>query len=117
MIAYADDTAVPMNGHSWRELSVHVSDKLDSIFSWLYQNKLILNMNKSVYVTFGNYKDSVPDELDVFLNGGRLKRVVSCKYLGVIYDYNIKWDLHVNNVVNKTKISSICFLQTPANII
>ena len=74
-------------------------------------------MNKSVYVTFGNYKDSVPDELDVFLNGGRLKRVVSCKYLGVIYDYNIKWYLHVNNVVNKTKISSICFLQTPANII
>ena len=32
-----------------------------------------------------------------------LKRVESCKYLGVTFDYNLRWDRHIEHVINKTK--------------
>lgn len=105
LVAYADDTVVPINGQSWAHLAASMSLKLDSIYSWLYHNNLVLNVNKTVFVTFGNYRDSIPneEEINIFINGQRLQRVDSCKYLGVVYDSNIKWNIHVNKIVNKTK--------------
>ena len=32
-----------------------------------------------------------------------LKRVEECKYLGLIYDYNLKWDGYIEYIINKTK--------------
>ena len=42
---------------------------LNLIFSWLYQNNLILNVDILVFITFGNYKDSIPVNVDIILNG------------------------------------------------
>lgn len=80
-----------------------MSSKLDKIYSWLHQNNLILNLDKSVFITFGNYSDSVPVELNISINGHFLKRVTNNKYLGITYDCNIKWDVHIKNIVNKSK--------------
>ena len=33
----------------------------------------------------------------------QLKRVQSCTYLSVTYDFNMKWDVHKKNIVSKTK--------------
>ena len=82
---------------------------LDLIFSWLYQNNLILNVDESVVITFGNYKDSVPVNIDIISNGHRLPRNTSTKYLGIIYDSNIKWDVHVKEIIKKT-VFSLCLL-------
>lgn len=45
LIAYTDDTAVPMKSKSLLELSTAMSNKLD-IYSWLYKNNLMLNIDK-----------------------------------------------------------------------
>lgn len=103
VIAYADDSVLPISGKNWTILEYNVSNKLDIIYSWLYQNKLIININKTVFISFGNYCDSVPENFNLIMNGYPLRRAQDTKYLGVIYDYNIKWDKHVQNIVNKTK--------------
>lgn len=103
LIAYADDTVVPNSAETWGNLAVSTSNKLDIIYSWLYKNKLVLNINKSAFVTFGNYRDSVPQEITVKMNDQLLTRVQSSKYLGVTYDFNIKWDVHISNIVKRTK--------------
>ena len=103
LIAYADDTAVPINGSTWAELACKTSVKLNKIYSWLYKNQLILNIKKSVFITFGNYTDSVPENIEIKMNGQKLERVNCSKYLGLIYDFNMKWDLHVNSIVKRTK--------------
>lgn len=61
------------------------------------------NFTKFVkFVTFGNDVDSVPDEIQNILNGKQLNRVTYNKYCGLMYDYNMKWNTHVANIVKKT---------------
>ena len=103
LLAYADDSAVRIAGKNWTSIAALLTRKLNRIASWLYQNRLILNVDKSTFITFGNYRDSVPDELQVGINGCDLKRVSSCKYLGLTYDFNLKWDVYINDTVKKLK--------------
>ena len=47
-------------------------------------NKLTLNASKTVYTTFGNYSNSVPNDFKITLNSETIKRDKSCKYLGIV---------------------------------
>ena len=85
LIAYAIDTAAKLKERSWDKVAILMSHKLNIIYSGLHQNNLILNIDKSVlYITFGNYKDSVPQEIKIKKNGKELKRVENSTYLGLI---------------------------------
>lgn len=77
LIAYADDTAVPIIGPTWTEIATFMCSKINRIYSRLCQEKLILSMNMSVFVRFGNYRDPVPDNIDITLNGHHLHRVAN----------------------------------------
>ena len=98
-MAYADDTVLKIAGKKWTSIAALLTQKLNRIASWMYQNRLIYNVDKTTFITFGNYRDSVPEELQVGINGCDLKRFTSCKYLGLTYDFNLKWDVHINNIV------------------
>lgn len=54
-------------------------------------------------MTFGNYRDSVPAKFEIQVNDKKLNRVESCKYLGIIFDYNLRWNEHIDYIYNKTK--------------
>jgi len=82
-----------------------MSNYLQRASLWLALNKLSLNLDKTVHMTFGNYKDSVPQTLDVRLGrgGGAVKQVDNCKYLKTIFYSNMKWGKHIEYIINKTK--------------
>lgn len=103
IISYADDTVILTEGKTWKEAEQKMNKSLRSIEIWLASNKLSLNTDKTVYVTFGNYKDSVPTDVQIRIYNINLKRVENCKYLGIFIDYKMKWNKHVNHVINKTK--------------
>ena len=58
---------------------------------------------KTVFITFGNYADSVPQKVEIRINGTIIKRVEYCKYLRIIIDYRLNWEKHIEFVRNKTK--------------
>ena len=68
---------------------------LDDIAVWLALNQLSLNIMKTVYITFRNYCDRVPKDMNIKIKGIKLNRVECCKYLGVIIDYKLRWDRHI----------------------
>ena len=78
-----------MKAKTWPELATDMSTKLDIIYSWLYHNNLVLNISTSVFITFGNYRDSVPHDLEIKINGQKLKSVKTSKYLGITYDLSL----------------------------
>ena len=108
-LSYADDTAIIAAGKTWSETQSETNKLLEGVNKWLVLNKLSLNLNKTVFMTFGNYYDSVPDIIEVKINDRTIKRVESNKYLGINLDYKVKWDLHIDSVIKKKKIPTICF--------
>ena len=72
------------------------------LFNCYLLNKLSLNTKKTIFMTFGNYRDSVPTEISIMIHNQKIERVESCKYLGVFFDYNMKWDKHIEYMVNRT---------------
>ncbi len=49
---FADDTALLFWGRSKEELQLKVQKNLDVFCEWLKQNKLVINIDKTVYMIF-----------------------------------------------------------------
>ena len=92
ILSYADDTAIISSGKTWTEVEILMNQYLEEVSIWLTLNKLTLNISKTVYITFGNYCDSVPINLEIMINNNKLQRVENCKYLGVVIDINLRWE-------------------------
>lgn len=88
---------------TWAKAEERMNEYLKIVTKWLAANKLSLNVDKTVVMSFGNYCDSVPQTVEIRLDNKLLNRVESHKYLGVIFDYNMKWDQHIEYIIKKTK--------------
>ena len=111
ILPYADDTAVISSGKTWKEVESEMNQYLEKVAIKLAFNKLTLNISKTVYITFGNYSDSVPKNSDIYINKEKLKRVTSCKYLGVNFDCNLKCHEHIYYLIKKNKLPKFLLLQ------
>lgn len=80
-----------------------MNNLLDKVHKWLTANYLTLNIEKTVYITFGSYCSSIPIKVEITIDKRLLKRVKSTKYLGIIIYYNLKWNVYINSLVNRTK--------------
>ena len=69
---------------------------------WFSANKLSLNIDKTCYMLFGcTSKCQVNATLNLSINGQRINKVSSCKYLGIIIDDALKWEENTDYVYNK----------------
>jgi hypothetical protein len=103
ILSYADDTAIIVTGKNWKEIETKMNQLLQIISIWLALNRLSLNTDKTVYMEFGNTRNSTPKNLNISIQGKQIQRVDSTKYLGVILDSNLKWEIHIDNIYNKKK--------------
>ena len=96
---YADDTII----HTSHENAFCVEDKLNDVLfhvcEWYKSNKLVLNVKKSNTMLIAN--TSQVDNLNINLNGTRLDHVKCTKYLGVMLDDQLKFDVHVSELVKR----------------
>ena len=88
--AYADDIAIITSGDTWDKAQDSMNRYLFIIDQCLARNKLSLNVGKTVYITFGNYYDSVPNQIDIKIKDKEINRAESSKYLRIMFDYNLR---------------------------
>ena len=81
--------SVVLNGSNRPEVEKKVDIQLRNIFRWLVLNKLSLNIEKMIFITFDSYVNSAPENFSVQINNKQINRVDSCKYLGVHFDYRL----------------------------
>lgn len=112
ILSFADDTALISTDKSWQLVEFKMNNYLAIISKWLALNKLHLNVAKTVYITFGNYCNSVPPNLNIVINGLNVTRVETCKYLGIHFDYRMTWETHTQFIINKTKYLVFLFYKS-----
>lgn len=107
IISFADDTAIYYEAETWPELKTKAENDLPNILEWLKFKLLTLNMEKTMFVPFGLYKNSIPnlDTLTVRSENELLqvKGTNNIKYLGIYIDCHLRWDVHINYVVKKLR--------------
>ena len=54
-----------------------------------------LNTEKTGDIEFRNQVDNTPKYLEINIQGNKINRVESTKYLGIIFDSNMRWNEHI----------------------
>ena len=90
IFAFADNTAIIVKGISWHEIEIKMDLYLNKVSNWLGLNKLSLNIDKIVYMGFGSTRNGTPGNLNICIQGKQITRVDNTKYLGIIFDINMR---------------------------
>ncbi|KAG8337802.1 hypothetical protein J6590_108775 [Homalodisca vitripennis] len=115
--SFADDTAIVCTGCSFDVLKFRLQKDLDSISHWLANNKLLINVNKTKCINFSYRKLASTDVLKLICHKhscvycckcDTIELVTNIKYLGLIIDSKLKWDLNIQSL--NTKLRKINYL-------
>jgi len=111
--SFADDTVMLFNNKSIEVLFNEVNLSLDIVQNWYDNNFLELNLKKSNYILFNLRPNLItlnnlvicPHSLNcknkiVSCNCQHIQRVNHIKYLGLIFDNKLKWNYHIDKLVN-----------------
>ena len=97
-ILYADDANIIITGYTYTEIQTKLDIFLTELLSWVNNNGLKLNIKKTKYMIFSN---KAKQELNIKLNGIKIERTSSEKFLGVILDDKISWTVHKSALASK----------------
>lgn len=98
-VHFADDTTVFASGKDIRLLADVVNRGLADVDVWLRCNKISLNIDKTAYMIISD--GVVPDDIAINIRGTTLSCVHSTKFLGVIIDDKLTFNLHIEAVCKK----------------
>ncbi len=101
LVVYADDVAVVVSAPTLGLLQTKVTDVVNKISNWCCQNRLMLNKNKTKCI-FYSKRRLLPEDFDFQLNFP-LNIDSQVKFLGVFFDREVRWSLHIDFLANKLK--------------
>ena len=100
-ILFADDTNLIYKNETYEELRRIITEDLSEISDWFRANKLALNESKTKFMIFHTRFIKPPVVFQILLNNVELERVDNAKFLGVIIQENLMWNIHINYIGNK----------------
>jgi hypothetical protein len=103
-ILFADDTNIFYSHRDIQFLLKTLNSELLKLSIWFQSNKLSLNVLKTNYMAFGKKQMPLHMSCQICINTTPLSKVSSTKFLGVLVDSNLTWNLHIKSI--STKIAS-----------
>lgn len=113
IFSYADDTAIIAYGDTWEEAISNAENVLSVAMSWLSNNLLTLNIEKTKYLTFAIRSCDHPPIVTIQAHSCSnalnkcscfaLSRVSSIKYLGILLDNCLNWYKHLDYLTSRTR--------------
>lgn len=100
-VLYADDTTFLMSHASNTELVSAINVELQNFANWAAANRLSLNYDKSIAITFTNRVVDTFPRVKLNLGHKELEYEASTKFLGVRIDENLKFHIHINHICKK----------------
>jgi len=97
LISYADDSYVIAEAQNIEILTNLISLTMTRHFDWLTTKVMVCNLSKTELMLFGD------ETMSVQLNDITIESKSSMNVLGVTVDNQLKWENHVEKVVNKCR--------------
>ena len=85
-------------GGSWTEVERALNMDLKTLDSWSKTWRLTFNLEKSEYIMFCDRKST---QMDIGLGGVTLSSVATHKHLGIVYNRELNWSDHIDQVVKE----------------
>lgn len=102
IVTYADDTAIFYTGDTWNSLKTKVEIDIKNIKDWLDDKLLTLNAAKTFYLPLSCNKTTLPDFDHLNVNNEFfIMPTEEVKYLGIMIDRHLKWDVHIHYIVKR----------------
>ena len=106
---FADDTTLIFESSNKYDLFNKCDYGVNLFFSWCCANRLSINISKTNLMLFSNILTPL-DIADVFINKIKIEYASSIRFLGVIIDDKLKFNLHINEITKKiSKNSAILY--------
>ena len=96
LLQFADDTSLIVNHRTVEGLSWVLSEAVGRMAAWCDRNGMVLNTRKTHLMQFS--PDSFHRSVLVRSSSGSLPLSRSIKFLGVYFQSNIKWDVHIHEL-------------------
>lgn len=123
IVSFADDTILLFKSSNWNGIYLKANRGIAIVKRWLDNNTLTMNVTKTKYIEFSiNASLSIPvNQIKIcacpltnvnICDCPNLERVTKIKYLGIIFDSNLKWKEHIITTANKLRKSIYFFRQT-----
>lgn len=102
LIVYADDLVVYVKGKDINEMHNKMNQALNNIAKWLEENHLFLSADKCESVLFSK-NNRIIQTPPIRLGNDLIRSKNEVKYLGMILNRNLKWDKHIEMVLDKAQ--------------
>lgn len=103
---FADDTVLLYGNADSTRIAEDIKADLQCLLEYFKSNLLSLNLGKTNYMIFHSAWRNVPVLPAVLVEDVEIQRVSVYKYLGLILDSKLNWELHIDHL--KQKIAPIC---------
>ena len=109
-----DDTNIFVCGDSAKQAYENANIVLNKVNNYMISNLLHINLDKSVYIHFRpsyNITERLTcartrqyrQESALSIAKHKLKRVDTVRFLGILIDEKLNWELHIEHLVSKLK--------------
>lgn len=95
VISYFDYTGVLTKGKDWMDCQINVNSLFHRLNSWFKAYQLWLETDKMLYIPYGAYVNSLPNNLSIKIIGQVIQNVITHMYLGVICERHLHWNFHM----------------------
>lgn len=96
---FADDTSLFCVSDNYVELESMANQALKDCHNWLRCNRLTLNIAKTHYLIFKKTNRDTP-HFSLKLGDETIKEENETKYLGLIIQNNLNWNIHISKTIN-----------------
>lgn len=98
---YADDSTLKISAKSKNELELESFGELGQIQQFLKDNELLLNVNKTTFMSFVTKQNRNKIEPNIMFESESILQVNNTNFLGLCIDENLSWDLHIEKLQRK----------------
>ncbi|XP_050302810.1 uncharacterized protein LOC126740720 [Anthonomus grandis grandis] len=104
LTGYADDLVIMVKGKNVSIMVDKITHAIKKINTFLNENSLVLSINKCEAMWFTRGKNNI-NPPPIVINNVVIPFKHRVKYLGMWIQNNLKWKVHIENIVNKAKKS------------